>query len=120
MRDVTPEEAQRLAAKLDAELTYIDAGITPQYLETTVDLHRMSRDTIRTLADEVERLEAELAETKEGWRLSIEQNRVNVMPETESAVHIAELETEIARLRSGVDRLEAARFAIQILRLVKS
>ena len=93
MIDVTPDEARRLAGDMHAR--YLDHS-----------------DALRSLAAQVERLEAELAETKEGWRLGIEQHRVNVMPETESAVHIAELETEIARLSSGVDRLEAARFAV--------
>ena len=51
--------------------------------------------------DQLRELERKLAETKEGWRLGIEQHRVNVMPETEAAVHIAELERDNARLREA-------------------
>jgi hypothetical protein len=54
---VTPEQARELADKLDAEQMYcLDVG--PGLLETTMYLHVQSRDALRALADEVERLEA--------------------------------------------------------------
>ena len=98
------EEARRLASELRSV-------IPPKNHEASRILDSAAF-TLRLLAADVNKLEAELAETKEGWRLAIEQHRVNVMPETESAVHIAELETEITRLSSEVDRHEAARFAV--------
>ena len=63
------------------------------------------KDVLKGLA-ETERLRAEFAETKEGWRLGIEQKRVNAMPETEAAVYIAELQDEIERLRADKERAE--------------
>ena len=85
------DEARRLASELRSV-------IPPKNHEASRILDSAAF-TLRLLAADVNKLEAELAETKEGWRLAIEQHRVNVMPETESAVHIAELEAENEALR---------------------
>ena len=58
------------------------------------------------LADEVERLQGKLAETEEGWRLGVEQRKINCFPETEAAVHIAELEQEIDRLTHELEKAQ--------------
>jgi len=52
------EEARRLADRLDAECSYIDA-LGPAHVTTTRGYHANSRDMLRTLADEVNKLEAE-------------------------------------------------------------
>lgn len=51
------------------------------------------------LKERIAELERELAETKEGWRLGILQKEVNLLPETEAAVHIEELERRFQAVR---------------------
>lgn len=91
------DEARRLASELRSV-------IPPKNHEASRILDSAAF-TLRLLAADVNKLEAELAETKDGWRLGIEQHRVNVMPETESAVHIAELEAENERMRAALESI---------------
>ena len=104
------DEARRLASKLRSV-------IPPKNHEASRILDSTAF-TLRLLAADVNKLEAELAETKEGWRLSIEQHRINVMPETESAVHIAELEAENEALRAALESIALSNLLVKQTALV--
>ena len=55
-------------------------------------------DRIKTVTEDNARLRERVTELKEGWRQGILQKKVNLLPETEVAVHIAELQERVAEL----------------------
>jgi len=65
----------------------------------------LSLDEIRKLFQEAQE---EIKDLREGWKKAILQTKINLLPETEAAVHIEELEQEITRLRAALKFYGAA------------
>ena len=101
MTEPTPHalaEAEGLARGHDYECEIRCFGA--EQLRVSCDCGR--EQEVRAIALALAELRAENAELRGGWRQSVLQKEVNLLPETEAAVHIAELQDEIAKQSEDV------------------
>ena len=77
----------------EAKAECIDLRLRVRQLEAEVD-RQAETHAIETmeLLKHRNALQKELTEAREGWRQGVMQQKINMLPETEAAVHIAELE----------------------------
>jgi len=108
-----PEIIDRLAvepavAERDKEWCRIAQLVEGTSTREASDIFTERDRQIADLQARLEKAERDRDELREGWRQSVIQKKVNLLPETEAAVHIAELEQDRDAALGREKRLQEA------------